>query len=114
MAQECIFCRINRGQVRSDILYRDERCFVIKDIAPKAPVHLLIIPVEHFTSLADLTLDFAPVLGSMFMAASAMAERQGIGGTGYRLIINQGRDAGQQVAHLHMHLLGGRALRDMG
>jgi histidine triad (HIT) family protein len=114
VAQECIFCRISSGQVKSDILYRDERCFVIKDIAPKAPVHLLIIPTQHFTYLASLTPGFASVLGSMFMAAREMAEREGVGVTGYRLIINQGRDAGQQVAHLHMHLLGGRALRDMG
>ncbi len=108
MAQDCIFCRINRGQVKSDILYRDEHCFVIRDIAPKAPVHLLIIPVQHFTFLTGLTPEHS------FMAAREMAKRQGVTERGYRLIINQGGDAGQQVDHLHLHLLAGRRLGAMG
>ncbi len=114
MAQDCIFCRINRGQVKSDILYRDEHCFVIRDIAPKAPVHLLIIPVQHFTFLTGLTPEHSAMLGAMFMAAREMAKRQGVTERGYRLIINQGGDAGQQVDHLHLHLLAGRRLGAMG
>ena len=114
MAQDCIFCMIGGGQVDSQILYRDDDCFVIKDIAPKAPLHLLIIPNQHFTYLTGLTQDFLPVLGGMFVAAQEMAVREGVDEAGYRLIINQGDHGGQQVPHLHLHLMAGRPLRDMG
>ena len=87
---------------------------MIRDIAPKAPVHLLIIPSDHFTYLTSVTEAFAPVLGGMFVAAREMAQREGVTDDGYRLVINQGRDSGQQVPHLHMHLLGGRPLGEMG
>lgn len=114
MDEECIFCQIGGGEIPADLLYRDERCFVIRDIAPKAPVHLLIIPSDHFTYLTSVTEAFAPVLGGMFVAAREMAQREGVTDDGYRLVINQGRDSGQQVPHLHMHLLGGRPLGEMG
>ncbi len=114
MDEECIFCRIGGGEIPADLLYRDERCFVIRDIAPKAPVHLLIIPSDHFTYLTGVTEAFGPVLGGMFVAAREMAQREGVTRDGYRLVINQGRDSGQQVPHLHMHLLGGRPLGEMG
>ena len=114
MAQDCIFCRIGGGQVESDILYRDDNCFVIRDIAPKAPVHLLIIPHQHFTYLTDLTPEFYATLGDMFSAAKEMAMREVEAGDGYRLVINQGDDAGQQVPHLHLHVLAGRTLGAMG
>ena len=113
MADECIFCDIGAGRIESDILYRDDSCFVIRDIAPKAPSHLLVIPDEHFTSLANLTPDFYPVMGRMFTAAREMARREGIDASGYRLVINQGEDAGQQGPHLHLHLLGGKPMGDM-
>ena len=112
MSQECIFCKI--GSNGEDILYRDENCFVIRDIAPRAPVHLLIIPKQHFTYLEELTPDFYPVLGGMFSVAEEMAGREEVATIGYRLIINQGEAAGQQVPHLHLHLLAGRALGGMG
>jgi histidine triad (HIT) family protein len=114
MAEDCIFCKIQRGEIDSDILYRDGSCFVIRDIAPKAPLHLLVIPNQHFTYLAGLTPDFYPVLGDMFAAAKEMAIREGVTEGGYRLVINQGDDAGQQVPHLHLHVLGGRGLGTMG
>ena len=114
MPQDCIFCKIGSGEIESEILYRDEHCFVIRDIAPKAPVHLLIIPNLHFTYLTGLTPDFYPVLGGMFNAAMEMARHEGVGDAGYRLIINQGDYAGQQVPHLHLHLLAGRPLAGMG
>ena len=113
MADDCIFCKIRAGEVESDILYRDDSCFVIKDIAPKAPVHLLIIPNEHFTYLSNLTPAFHDTLGGMFSAATKMAEREGVEGDGYRLTVNQGRHAGQQVPHLHLHLLAGGPLGGM-
>ena len=114
MAQDCIFCKISSGEVKSDILYRDDHCFVIRDIAPKAPVHLLVIPHRHFTYLTYLTPAFYPALCSMFVAAEEMAKREGVGNTGYRLVINQGDNAGQQIPHLHLHLLAGGRLGPMG
>ena len=114
MAEDCIFCKIGNGEIKSDILFRDESCFVIRDIAPSAPVHLLIIPNEHFTYLTNLSPAFYTVLGDMFSAAREMAQREGVVDAGYRLIINQGDDGGQVVPHLHLHLLAGRSLRSMG
>ena len=114
MQEDCIFCKIGSGEVKSDILYRDESCFAIRDITPKAPVHLLIIPNQHFTYLSNLTPDFYPVLGAMLTAAEEMGRREGVGDSGYRLVINQGGHAGQQVPHLHLHLLGGKSLGAMG
>ncbi len=113
MSDECIFCKINRGEIPSDILYRDDDCFVIRDIAPKAPVHLLVIPTVHFTYLAGLSEEFQPVLWRMFSAARDMATREGVGDSGYRLVINQGPDSVQEVPHLHLHVLGGRHLGGM-
>ena len=114
MEQDCIFCKIRDGEIPSDVLYRDDSCFVIRDIAPKAPVHLLVIPTAHFTFLSNLDSGFHSALGAMFEAAHAMAGREGVDASGYRLIINQGADAGQMIDHLHLHVLGGRALGGMG
>ena len=114
MVEQCIFCKIRDGQVKSTILHHDDTCFVIRDIAPKVPVHLLVIPNQHFAALTDLTPQHAKMLGGMFQAAKDMAAREGVDKTGYRLIINQGDHAGQQVPHLHLHVLGGRQLSSMG
>ena len=109
----CIFCRIESGVLDADVVYQDDMCFAIRDIAPAAPVHLLVIPRKHFTYLSDLTIFDHTMLGSMFEAATEAARTTGIDGTGYRLVINQGNDAGQQVAHLHLHMLGGSRLGGM-
>ena len=113
MAQGCIFCDIVAGTVDNEILYRDDHCFVIRDINPRAPIHLLIIPVRHFTYLTYVTPAYYPVLGNLFVVAEEMAKREGVGNTGYRLVINQGEHAGQQVPHLHLHLLVGQLLGPM-
>ena len=114
MADGCIFCKIRDGEIPSDMLYRDDDCFVIRDINPAAPTHLLIIPTRHFTYLSGLTAEFLPVIGRMFAVTKQMAECEGIAESGYRLIINQGNDSGQEVPHLHLHLIGGRRLGAMG
>lgn len=114
MSEDCIFCKIRDGEIPSDMLYRDDDCFVIRDINPAAPTHLLIIPTRHFTYLSGLTAEFLPVIGRMFDVAKQMAECEGIAESGYRLIINQGNDSGQEVPHLHLHLIGGRRLGAMG
>lgn len=114
MTQDCIFCKINRGEIKSEMLHRDDRCFVIRDISPKAPLHLLIIPTDHFTHLTSMTPQHEALVGHLFLVAQDMAMKEKVSGTGYRLIINQGPDSGQEVAHLHLHLLGGGRLRAMG
>ena len=114
MSEDCIFCKISGGEVKSDIFYRDDSCFVIGDIAPKAPVHLLIIPNEHFTYLTGLMPELHSMVGGMFAAAREVALREGVEAGGYRLVINQGDDAGQVVPHLHLHVLAGRRLGAMG
>ena len=114
MAEECIFCKIAGGEIAADILYRDDNCFVIRDIHPSAPVHLLIIPNRHFTYLIGLTPNARSMVGGLFAVVQEMATREGVDSTGYRLVINQRSDAGQDIAHLHLHLLGGRRLGRMG
>ena len=107
---DCIFCHIVAGKIPSDIVYQDEKTIAFRDINPQSPVHLLIIPREHFTSLNDITEKDAPLMGHMISVANQLARDEGISGTGYRLVINCGQQGGQLVQHLHMHLLGGRQL----
>ncbi len=115
MAQEqCIFCNLGRQPPGPNLLYRDDVAFVVRDIHPRAPVHLLVIPLQHFTYLTNLTPAFESMVGRLFLVAQEMAKREGISDQGYRLVINQGRNAGQEVAHLHLHLLGGGPLGAMG
>ena len=114
MDEDCIFCKIRDGDIPSDILYRDELCFVIRDIAPLAPTHLLVIPAEHFEQITELDSRFDQTFGAMFAAARNTAVAEGVSESGYRLMINQGSDGGQEVPHLHMHVLGGRRLGGMG
>ena len=110
---DCIFCLISKGEVNSKKLFSNDFCFVIEDIAPKAPLHLLIIPHKHILRLSDFE-DVAIILGSMFDAAVNYAKNIGIADDGYRLVINQGENSGQEVPHLHLHLLSGRKLLGMG
>tara|TARA_B100000686_G_scaffold352109_1_gene452938 strand:- start:30927 stop:31244 length:318 start_codon:yes stop_codon:yes gene_type:complete len=104
---------ISKGEVNSKKLFSNDFCFVIEDIAPKAPLHLLIIPHKHILRLSDFE-DVAIILGSMFDAAVNYAKNIGIADDGYRLVINQGENSGQEVPHLHLHLLSGRKLLGMG
>ena len=113
MTSNCVFCDILSGSISSDILYRDDYCFAIRDINPKAPVHILVIPNNHFTFLNDLNPTEHPMIGAMFQCAKKLAEAQGLEDTGYRLVVNQGSDSGQMVDHLHLHLLGGENLGAM-
>ena len=113
MADDCIFCKIRDGGIPADILHRDDHCFVIRDIAPKAPVHLLVIPNLHIESLRGLSGAGREAIGGMYAAAGQMAAAEGVGSSGYRLVVNQGRDADQTVDHLHLHVLGGKPLGGM-
>lgn len=112
--KECIFCNMAQDSTHEAPIYRDERVFVVRDINPKAPVHLLIIPNTHLASLAYIGPGQAPIMGHLFVVAEEMARREGVTLSGYRLSLNQGRDSGQAIEHLHLHLLAGRQLRDLG
>jgi histidine triad (HIT) family protein len=102
----CIFCQILARELPGEILYEDGDLAVIRDINPEAPVHLLIIPKRHFDSVNSLDETTSPIGGKMLLTARKMAEAQGIQ-SAYKILINTGREAGQQVRHLHMHLIGG-------
>ena len=110
MADDCIFCKIASGEIPSEKLHDDGVVFVIADIAPQAPVHLLVIPFEHLTSVADVGEHNAALMQNMTLLANRAAKASGLAESGYRLVINTGTEGGQSVAHLHMHVLGGRQL----
>lgn len=110
MAEECIFCRIVAGEVSGDIVYQDEDFLAFRDILPKAPTHVLIIPKIHITSVAELTERQQKLAGRLIIIAKNLAEKEGIAKKGYRLVINCGPEGGQLVPHLHLHLIGGRKL----
>ena len=106
----CIFCKIINKEIPADIVYQDDEIIAFKDIAPVAPVHLLIIPKKHILSVNNLELEDKELIGRLFLTARKIAKEQGVSGTGYRLVINIGKDAGQTIDHLHLHLLGGKKL----
>ena len=108
---DCIFCKIVRGEFGTEFVAESDLAVAFNDIAPHAPTHVLIVPRRHIPSLADLTEDDAALLGEMIGLANQVARERGIDASGYRLATNVGRDGGQEVPHLHWHLLGGRALK---
>jgi histidine triad (HIT) family protein len=108
---DCIFCRVAAREVPARIIYEDEVCVAFQDIHPQAPVHLLVIPRRHITSLNDNLEQDKELLGHMLTVVSRMAREQHVDGTGFRTVINTNAEAGQTVFHLHIHLLGGRRLQ---
>jgi histidine triad (HIT) family protein len=107
----CLFCKIITGKIPSEIVYKDKDVVAVKDINPAAPVHILVVPVRHIASLAAMTEQDTALVGKMTAVANKVAKDLGVAETGYRLIINSGPDGGQEVQHLHMHLIGGRKLK---
>ncbi len=112
---ECIFCKIVRGEVPAQKVQEDDRVVAFRDINPVAPVHILIVPRKHIEGVQSLTPEDECLVGHMFYVARRIAEEQGIApaedlSRGYRLVFNVGRDAGQTVFHLHLHLIGGRSM----
>jgi len=110
MAEECIFCKIVAGEVPGDIVYQDEDFLAFRDILPKAPTHVLIIPKTHITSVAELTDGQQELAGHLIIIAKNLVVKEGIAKKGYRLVINCGPEGGQVVPHLHLHLIGGRQM----
>ena len=112
--EPCIFCDMSQGRMDADVLFHDDQCFVIRDINPLAPTHMLVIPHQHVTSLNHIDMDHESLIGHLFAVAEEMAEQEEITVSGFRLVINQGPDAGQSIPHLHVHLLGGKPLPVLG
>lgn len=111
MAEETLFSKIIKGEIPADIIYEDEHCIAIKDIAPKAPVHLLVIPRKIIPRIIDAEAEDQALLGHLMLAAGKIAEAAGVGDA-FRLIVNNGAGAGQTVFHLHVHILGGKGFSE--
>ena len=107
--ENCIFCKIVAGEIPSSKVYEDDEILIFKDIAPIAKIHLLCIPKEHFAYLTELNAERAALLGRIFEKIGKLKDELGLS-DGYRLVINQGENAGQTVHHLHIHILGGETL----
>lgn len=105
-----IFGKILRGEIPAEFLYEDERCVAFRDINPQAPVHILVIPREHITSVAAAEASHEALLGHLLLVAAEVARLEGLAASGYRLVTNIGRHGQQSVEHLHIHILGGRQL----
>ena len=106
---DCLFCKIIEGAIPSQRVYEDDYVYAFRDIAPQAPVHILVVPKEHVESAAMLTSENSALAAKCFEAIAKIAKNEGLGG-GFRVITNSGDDGGQTVFHLHFHILGGRAL----
>jgi histidine triad (HIT) family protein len=106
---DCLFCKIAAGEIPVTRLYENDHVLAFPDLHPQAPVHILIIPKQHFASVVSTSITEAELLGELLLAASKVAQRQHLE-NGFRLVINTGRDGGQTVEHLHLHLLGGRQM----
>lgn len=107
---ECIFCKIVNKEIPSKIIYEDKDIFAFNDINPQAPIHILLIPKEHFASLNAIPEEKKEILSSLLLKARQIAEEKGIAQSGYRIVLNTERDSGQEVFHIHLHLLGGRRM----
>ena len=103
----CLFCKIVNREERAEILYEDEKIIAFKDIHPRAPLHLLVVPKKHIPSVDHLASADKELIGNLFLVAQKIARAQGVAKTGYKLVFNVGKGAGQIIDHLHLHLLGG-------
>lgn len=110
MGQDCVFCRVANKQIPSSIVFEDEETLAFNDINPQAPVHIIIMPKRHLERISDIDITNSQIMGKLVLVANNLAALKGILKSGYRIVINCNKDAGQAVFHLHVHLLGGRAL----
>jgi histidine triad (HIT) family protein len=108
--ENCLFCKIVRGEIPARIVYQDDEVVAFEDINPQAPVHILVIPKEHIPSLNEVPAGREALLGSLLMKARAIAAGKGIAADGFRCVLNTGKDSGQEVFHIHVHVLGGRRM----
>ena len=108
--EDCLFCKIIKGEIPSNIVYEDEEILAFRDINPVAPVHVLVIPKKHIGSLVDLKQEDEAVVGRIYSVINKIAKQEGIDKKGFRVVVNCGEDGGQEVKHLHFHLIGGKKL----
>ena len=108
--ENCLFCKIIKGEIPSSKVYEDDEILAFNDINPVAPIHILVIPKKHITSLAYMQKEDEEIVGKIYGVINKIAEEQGIKEKGYRVIVNCGEDGGQEVMHLHFHLLAGKKL----
>ena len=111
---DCIFCRIAAGEIPSNLVYQDDHVVAFPDIHPAAPVHVLVVPRKHVESIAHLEDGDLEIAGRLMLAARTVAQQAGVAESGYRVIANIGREGGQTVPHLHLHVIGGRQLTGHG
>lgn len=111
---DCLFCKLASKKIETNIIYEDDNVVAFPDIASKAPTHILIVPKKHIKNLVGITTDEEGLLGHLLWVSSFLASEQGVDETGFRIVINNGPDSGQEVDHIHLHLLGGRRLSSMG
>ena len=107
---DCLFCKIVRREIPATLVYEDERVAAFNDINPQAPTHVLVVPKRHIETLNELGTEDDRLIGELVRRASAIAGERGLSAGGYRTVFNTNRDAGQTVLHIHVHLLGGRAM----
>jgi histidine triad (HIT) family protein len=107
---ECVFCKITDDKIPATIVYRDDDVMAFKDLTPRAPLHLLVIPLRHIATLTQARPEDAEIFGKLMVTAARLAIEAGYGTSGFRVVLNAGPDAGQSVLHVHLHVLGGRAL----
>lgn len=105
---DCIFCKIIKKDIPAKIVFENNKILAFEDVKPQAPVHILVIPKHHIEKVSDLTEDGIHLIGDLVLAAKTLAHQKGIGESGYRIVLNCNKDAGQEVFHLHLHLMGGR------
>jgi len=108
--KDCLFCRFVAGEIPTETVFASDTVFAFNDIDPRAPQHVLIIPKKHIATLNDISEDDAGIIGEMFLAAKQIAAERKIDASGYRTVFNCNADGGQEVFHLHLHLLGGRKM----
>ena len=108
--QDCLFCKILNGDIPADIVYESDSAIAFRDVNPQAPTHVLVIPRKHVATINDLNEEDQEIVGSLYLAAKDIARAEGISDEGYRAVMNCNEGAGQSVFHIHLHVLGGRAL----
>lgn len=108
--EDCIFCKIIKREIPSSIVYEDSEIIAFRDVNPQAPIHILVIPKKHIESLVNLTEEDEKVVGKIYTVINKIARQEGIDKKGFRVIVNCGEDGGQEVKHLHFHILGGKKL----
>jgi len=110
MSSDCLFCKILAGEIPADLVYESETAVAFRDINPQAPTHVIVIPRKHIATINDIGQDDQEIVGSLYTAAKEIAAEAGIADEGYRAVMNCNEGAGQSVFHIHLHVLGGRAL----